>query len=292
MKGITDQHYLSTDQYAVKQSAFQICLRKQMSATPSSNWSRNQQENLMMSPVSLEKAALYERFRLPYASDAIGGLLEQIGEVDVVADIGAGTGQLARLFAGRCHKVYAVEPDPSMRQTAHESLREFPVVEIINGSAEQTTLIEHSVDLIVIGNAFHRFRPEACEELHRILKKQGWIALFSYSYPDTSLTEILFSELSTIESWTSRLEQARHNVPMQRLLGNGQMDTLNYRQSLTEDREAFFGAACAGIEAPERNDSDFRRFEEINREVFDAFAVDGEIRIEYETTVIFGQPKR
>jgi hypothetical protein len=53
---------------------------------------------------------------------------------------------------------------------------------------------------------------------------------------------------------------------------------------------AFFGAACAGIEAPERTDRDFRRFEAINREVFDAFAVDGKIQIDYETRLSFGQP--
>ncbi len=246
----------------------------------------------MVSSMSLEKAAQYERFRLPYATGAIDDLLERTGGVDTVADIGAGTGQLARLFEGRCHRIYAVEPDASMRQIAHESLRDFPEIETIDGSAEQTTLAENSVDLIVIGNAFHRFRPEACEELRRILKTHGWVSLFSYSYTDASFTEMLFPKLSTIESWVSRSEQARHSVPIQRLFGNGQMHTLSYRQSLTEGWEAFFGAACAGIEAPERNDGDFPRFEEINREVFDAFSVDDKIRIEYETTVVFGQPKR
>jgi len=53
---------------------------------------------------------------------------------------------------------------------------------------------------------------------------------------------------------------------------------------------AFFGAACAGIEAPERTDRDFMQFEAINREVFDAFAVDSKIQIDYETRVSFGQP--
>ena len=57
-----------------------------------------------------------------------------------------------------------------------------------------------------------------------------------------------------------------------------------------EDWGSFFGAACAGIEAPERADKEFVEFEAINREVLDAFAVAGKIRIEYETTVSFGQP--
>ena len=41
-------------------------------------------------------------------------LLDYIGAVQVVADIGAGTGQLTRLFAQRCTRVYAVEPDPAI----------------------------------------------------------------------------------------------------------------------------------------------------------------------------------
>ena len=34
----------------------------------------------------------------------------------------------------------------------------------------------------------------------------------------------------------------------------------------------------------------FMQFEAINREVFDAFAVDSKIQIDYETRVSFGQP--
>jgi predicted RNA methylase len=49
----------------------------------------------------------------------------------IVTDIGAGTGQLARMFAGRCSKLHAVEPDPAMRQVAQVSLAGFPTVEIV-----------------------------------------------------------------------------------------------------------------------------------------------------------------
>jgi hypothetical protein len=50
------------------------------------------------------------------------------------------------------------------------------------------------------------------------------------------------------------------------------------------------GAACAGIEAPEPDDQDFGRFVALNREVFDAFAMNDAIQIDYETQVLFGQP--
>ena len=245
----------------------------------------------MADSVSVEKARLYEKHRLPYAAEVVPDLLDRIGEVHTVADIGAGTGQVARLLADGSRTVYAVEPNPSMRQVGAQALSNVAGIAFVDGAAERTTLREASVDLIVIGNAFHRFRPSACVELRRILKSGGWIALFSYRFLETAFTDLLFSKLTTLESWTSRSERAQHRMPTEMLFGEGATDTLSYPQSLIEGWEAFFGAARAGIEAPERDDRDYQRFEQINREVFDAFSSDGEIRIRYETTVTFGQPR-
>jgi len=244
----------------------------------------------MMSVISVEKAKLYEQYRLPYAHEAVSDLLGRVGEVQIVADIGAGTGQLARLFAERCTKVYAIEPDPAMRQVAASALADFANMEIRAGFAEQTALADHSIDLIVIGNAFHRFKPEACAELRRVLKQPGWIALFGYQFANQAFTSMLFSKLATLRDVASRIDQAWYRTPIQDLFGQGQIHTLGYRQSQIEDWTTFFGAACAGIEAPERDDPGFMQFEALNREVFDVFAVNGKLQIDYETQVSFGQP--
>ncbi len=242
-----------------------------------------------MDNISLEKALLYEQYRLPYAPQAVDDLLGRTGPVAMGADIGAGTGQLARLFALRCEEVYAVEPDSSMRSVAKEALKDWPNVTLIGARAEQTTLPAESVELIVIGNAFHRFRPEACDEFRRILKEEGWIALFSYSFTDQGFNDRLFSRLATLQRHTARIEKAWRRTPAERLFGSNPIYTLCYPQVATEGWEAFFGAARAGIEAPEREDPDFAPFEQINREVFEEFAVGGEIKIEYETRVVVGQ---
>jgi SAM-dependent methyltransferase len=244
----------------------------------------------MIRSVGVEKATLYEKYRLPYATELVDGLYEHTGEVAVAADIGAGTGQLTRLFAHRCAKVYAVEPDPAMRQVATAACADLSTVEIVADFAEETTLAEDSVDLVMVGNAFHRFKPAACLELRRILTKQGWIALVTYEFPNEAFTETLFSKLATLRGLSTRKEKTWHRIPVQALFGDAQLRTLSYRQSHSEDWTAFFGAACAGIEAPDRNDEEFEAFEAINREVFEAFAVDDEIQIDYETRVTFGQP--
>jgi SAM-dependent methyltransferase len=246
----------------------------------------------MANAVSVEKAMLYERYRLPYARELVGGLEQHIGKSRVVADIGAGTGQLARLFADKSTKVYAIEPEAAMGQVASASLARFANVEVYAGVAERTALASDSIDLIVVGNAFHRFKVEVCEEFRRILSEQGWIALVTYSFTDKAFTDALFSELAELRTVSARIEKAWHKTPVEALFGDGRIHTLSYCQSHTEGWSAFFGAACAGIEAPEPTDREFAQFEILNRKVFDTFAVNGEIQIDYETRVSFGRPLR
>jgi hypothetical protein len=177
-----------------------------------------------------------------------------------------------------------------MRQVGSAALADVPNVEFLAAYAEQTPLAQNSIDLIVIGNAFHRFKPEACGEFRRILRRHGWIALISYEFTNRAFADMLFGKLATLTGVTARIDQSRQRTPIQDVFGSGPIHTARYRQSQTEDWTAFLGAACAGIEAPERDNTDFRHFDDLNREVFDAFAVRGRIQIDYETRVSFGQP--
>ncbi|MBT6145044.1 MAG: class I SAM-dependent methyltransferase, partial [Gemmatimonadetes bacterium] len=171
-----------------------------------------------MQRTSLRKARLYDQYRLPYAADAVVALLERIGPVNSVADIGAGTGQLTRLFAPHCRQVIAIEPDPAMRTVAGESLAGLTSAHIVAGSAEQTSLASASIELLVIGNAFHRFPAGACDELRRVLAPQGHVALFHYVLP-TPLTDMLFSKLATLEGLSSRTRTAWPRLPLSALFG-------------------------------------------------------------------------
>jgi SAM-dependent methyltransferase len=246
----------------------------------------------MMGPISVDKAWLYEKYRLPYAHEAVDELLQRIGDAPMVADIGAGTGQLARLFAGRSEKIYLIEPEPAIRQVATAVLSNLAAIDIRAGFAEEIPLADGAVDLIVIGNAFHRFKPEACAELCRILKPQGWIALFTYTFLNKAFTDMLFSRLAALNDVAGKMEKTWQKTPVRKLFGHDQLQTLRYRQAHNEDWTAFFGAACAGIEAPEPDEPAFAQFEALNRDVFAAFAVNGMIQIDYETAVTFGRPFR
>jgi SAM-dependent methyltransferase len=241
--------------------------------------------------MNAEKAALYERHRLPYAPALVDDLLARTGPATIVADVGAGTGQLARLFAPRCAQVYAIEPDAAMRAVAAEALAAWPNIELVAASAEHTTLPDAGVDLIVIGNAWQRFGPEAGGELRRILKPGGWAAVVHYTFTNQAFTQMLFGRLAELESVAGKIAQTWHKLPLSALFGEAPLTTLRYPQAQSEDWTAFFGAACAGIEAPRRGEPAFAAFDAINREVFDTFAAGGVLRVAYETTVTLGQPE-
>jgi SAM-dependent methyltransferase len=242
--------------------------------------------------VSWRKARLYEQYRIPYSAELVPTLLERVGQVQVAADIGAGTGQLARLLAPVCTRVVAVEPDDSMRQVSREALAPWHNVQMIGGLAEATGLGADSVDMIVVGNAFHRFQAPAMDELRRILKPNGWAATVGYRMTQAPYAEALFRRLAELAQLSTRIRRRWHHLPSEALFGSGETELVDCsEQTIQEDWKAFFGAACAGIEAPEPGDPEFARFQAINREAFDAHAQDGLMQISCKTTVCCGRPQ-
>jgi ubiquinone/menaquinone biosynthesis C-methylase UbiE len=62
-----------------------------------------------------------------------------------------------------------------MRAAAERAFADSPRFISVDGSAEATTLTDHSIDLVAAGQAFHWFEPEATQrEWRRILKPEGW----------------------------------------------------------------------------------------------------------------------
>lgn len=123
-----------------------------------------------------DRAADYASYRPTYPDEAIGTVLADLGEPStlMVADIGAGTGISSRLIGDRGAKVWAIEPNAAMRDSALPH----PNVENLAGTAESTGLPDHSVDLVTCCQSFHWFEPGATlTEFHRILKPGRRVAL-------------------------------------------------------------------------------------------------------------------
>lgn len=67
--------------------------------------------------ISIQKARMYEKFRLHYANKLVSGVLEHTGRIQVISDICAGTGQPSRMFVEHAPKIFAIEPDTSLQLT-------------------------------------------------------------------------------------------------------------------------------------------------------------------------------
>ncbi len=123
------------------------------------------------------RAKAYAAFRPAYPAEAIDAALDGLGDPHslTIADVGAGTGISARLFAERGVCVIAIEPNSQMRAAAQEH----PRVAWQDGTAEQTHLASASVDAVVACQAFHWFATTAaCSEFRRIARRRA--ALLQY----------------------------------------------------------------------------------------------------------------
>ena len=123
----------------------------------------------------------YQQYRPNYPKTMIDFLLKQkvLSKDKVVADIGSGTGIFTQQLLALGAKVFAIEPNGSMRESAQQQLSTYPYFTSINGTAEATTLMNNGVEVISVATAFHWFNRETCqEEFKRILRDNGDILLF------------------------------------------------------------------------------------------------------------------
>src|SRR5688572_21518475 len=121
----------------------------------------------------------YVRARPTYPDTLVDVLEAGLGLTPraVLADVGAGTGLSAEPFLRRGYSVFCVEPNAEMRAAAERQLTRHAGFRSVAGSAEATGLDAHSVDGVVVAQAFHWFEADAAKaEFTRILR-DGCVAL-------------------------------------------------------------------------------------------------------------------
>src|SRR3989442_12453156 len=103
----------------------------------------------------------YARYRPAYPGEVIQLLKTECGlsAESVVADVASGTGIFTRmLLENRC-RVFGVEPNVEMRHAAEEVMAGHARFKSLNGTAESTTLPDHSVDIITEAQAANWIDP-------------------------------------------------------------------------------------------------------------------------------------
>jgi SAM-dependent methyltransferase len=122
----------------------------------------------------------YVKYRPAYPSEIIATLQAQYGlsENATIADVGSGTGILARHLLDAGCRVFGVEPNREMRAAGEQFLVCCPLFTSVNATAEHTSLPDSSIDFVTAGQAFHWFERDATRaEFTRILRLGGYVVL-------------------------------------------------------------------------------------------------------------------
>lgn len=108
-------------------------------------------------------AAAYLRYRPPYPRVLLDDLLDRVPGRAVLADLASGPGRIALDLAPSFDKVLAVDLEPEMVAVGREAAARRGIGNIVwrVGRAEEAQMPNRSVDLITIGEAFHRLDQAA-----------------------------------------------------------------------------------------------------------------------------------
>jgi ubiquinone/menaquinone biosynthesis C-methylase UbiE len=247
-----------------------------------------------------KKAESYARYRWDYPAEAIETIVEVTGisRESVLADIGAGTGILTKVFLKRAGRVYAIEPNPEMRALAVSQWGGFPSFQAVDALADATTLPDQSIDVITVGQAIHWFPPESFQkECMRILKPGGWLAIFRYSSMNEGLSledKGLLSEIFTEKNGYSatRPGDLPEQKPMSFYFRGEHFTKQDFYRTHQESWEEFLGALHSVSNAPDPNHPAFENFVFAAKRFFDQASRGGQLETKQHTELFLGQIQR
>lgn len=240
-----------------------------------------------------DKVAAYARYRWPFAPEAIDALFDwtSLDGRAAVADIGAGTGMLSRLFIGRITRLYAIEPNPLMRNLLATTLGRAPRCHVIDALSDATTLPDASVDLIVVGRALHWFPPASTRtEFRRILKPGGWLASFQVPCQDQALLDAIYDLRSPDYGWDMPGDKWHfERTPLSYFCGHDDLVRCQFPDIRRETWTQFFGRLTSLSPAPTPDHPLYPAFERGARAIFDRFRQGNELIIPIATDLILGR---
>lgn len=236
----------------------------------------------------------YIRYRPSYPVAMLERLEKEAGlnPASVIADIGSGTGISTAMFLQAGYMVQAVEPNREMREAAERLLSDRPGFRSVAGSAQATTLPDHSVDMIVAAQAFHWFNTsETREEFSRILKPGGHIALI-WNERKLDTTPFLRDYEQLLMTYGTDYAEVRHeNIGQTALDGFfiGPYARFDFENEQRFDFEGIQGRLLSSSYAPPEGHPNHRPMLEKLREIFNTHQEFNETSIQYSTQLYLGK---
>ena len=238
----------------------------------------------------------YLRYRPGYPTEILEPLRKQCGLTadSIIADVGCGTGFLAKVFLEYGTRVFGIEPNKEMREAGERFLQDCPKFMSLPGTAEDTSLPEHSVDFVTAGQAAHWFdRERARKEFRRILKPGGWAVLI-WNDRATDSTPFLREYEQLLQKYGTDYHEVRR-VDMEMAAGVANFFAPNpvLRKTVANRQEFDFeglqGRLLSSSYSPQDGHSNYQPMMTALRGLFDSYQNDGIVQFDYETHMYYGQ---
>ena len=241
-----------------------------------------------------DRVANYVLYRPGYPPQVIQGLKAECGLAPrhAVADIASGTGIWTRMLLENGNSVFGIEPNVEMREAGERLLAAFPRFSSVAGTAEATTLADHSVDFVTAAQAAHWFdRARSRREFVRILKPGGWLVLL-WNERLTDSTKFLRDYECLLLTYGTDYEEVRHERTTDAV--NEFFDPAPFQERVFEMRQEFDYAGVEGrllssSYAPALEHPQHAPMLRELRRIFDAGAAGGQVAFDYKTRLYFGR---
>lgn len=237
----------------------------------------------------------YVRYRPGYPPEVLDLLRREcnLTENSEIADIGSGTGILARLFLDNGNRVVMVEPNDDMRHAGERLLSGYGRLDSVAATAEATGLSESSVDFITVGQAFHWFDPVAArEEFTRVLRPGGrvvlvWNARKKAGRPFLEDYEGLLNAFGTDYSEVEH-GKVSSSEAIRDFFAPNEVHSATFDNMQDFDLPGLGGRLRSSSYIPAEGDPGYREMLEELERVFCRHETGGRVIIEYDTGVYFG----
>ncbi len=236
----------------------------------------------------------YVKYRPHYPADVLSVFKANMNlrEDSMVTDVGAGTGISAKIFLENGNHVVAVEPNAAMRGAMAEYLRDLPNLKIVDGTAENTNLLDDSVDFAVAAQAFHWFdRERTRTEFKRILRDGGYAVLI-WNERQLDTNDFLRAYESFLLKYGTDYEKHRHDNLDENMLRDffgKDFLTSPLFNSQSLDFEGLKGRMLSASYMPTAENSVYETMIAELRRLFDKYAESGKIQLLYQTNMYYAQ---
>jgi len=236
----------------------------------------------------------YVKYRPAYPSEILDLFRDEMNlqKKSIVADIGSGTGISAKLFLENGNTVFGVEPNEAMRRAAENFLEDFSNFRSVDGTAENTTLSDKSVDFIIAAQAFHWFdETKTRTEFKQVLKDNGFVVLI-WNERQLDSNKFLRDYEQLLKDFGTDYEKVRHdNITAESLREFFQTD---FRQAIvhnsqTLDFDGLKGRILSSSYMPSVENERYSEMLIKLKSLFTEHAENGRIKVLYDTKVFYGQ---